>query len=189
MSLSFLDVAYEILKIENKPLSSKDIVIRARKAGILKTKGKTPGVSLNVCLHNDIYNKGANSRFLKIGKGEFGLIGWAERYDIYKTAIRSGKVSRRSSKKQTSGFTEILDDRLLSMFKNEMREIRFFIRGKSNPTPSADKLCFWVWFCYLFGLYREGALIFRKIDRSAVTKDLFGTVEKIGLACEARLGR
>ena len=144
---------------------------------------------MNVCLHTDIYKKGANSRFLKIGKAEFGLIGWAERYSIDKTAIRPKKVNRRSSRKQTLGFTEIPDHKLLSMFKNEMREIRIFIRGRSNPLPSADKLCFWVWFCYLFGLYREGALIFRKIDRSAATKDLFGAVEKIGLACEARLER
>lgn len=189
MSLSFLDAAYEILKIENRPLSSKDIALKAIKAGILKTKGETPGVSMNVCLHTDIYNKGANSRFLKIGKGEFGLIGWAERYGIDKTAIRSGKVSGHSSRKQTAGFTEIPDHKLLSTFKNEMREIRIFIRGKSNPAPSTDKLCFWIWFCYQFDLYREGALVFRKIDRSAATKDLFGTVEKIGLACEARLGR
>ncbi|GFP28139.1 hypothetical protein HKBW3S42_00420 [Candidatus Hakubella thermalkaliphila] len=63
MSLSFLDAAYEILKIENRPLSSKDIALKAIKVGILKTKGKTPGVSINVCLHTDIYNKGVRNNY------------------------------------------------------------------------------------------------------------------------------
>lgn len=55
-----------------------------------------------------------------------------------------------------------------------------------NTNVSSEKLCFWVWFCYTFELYREGALIFRKIEKGNVKQDFYSIIKKIGEACEVK---
>jgi len=74
------------------------------------------------------------------------------------------------------------------LVKNEVRDIRSFLKGSLNPYPNNEKLGFWVWFCYTLRLYREGGLIYRKIDRDAVASDFYNIVRKIGLACEQKAG-
>lgn len=75
---------------------------------------------------------------------------------------------------------------LLSSVKEKILEIKAFLDGSSIKSPSNDKLCFWLWFCYEFGLYQEGALLFRKIDEDSVSQDLYRMIREIGSACERR---
>lgn len=185
--LNYLDAAFEVLKRENRPMHFDEIVQKAKEMGILKDykSGDIP-FAMDCSIRTDIKKKGNLSRFIKISPGQFGLIGWAERYGIDATKIRPKISEKRRAKKPMSGFTEISDHKVLKMFHDELRDIRTFIKGFGSLHPSYEKLCFWVWFCYHFEFYREGALIFRRIDQNEDKKDLYDLVKKIGLACEGK---
>ncbi len=81
---------------------------------------------------------------------------------------------------------EVDDAYLLKKVKSFVKEIRAFLRGASKVGLGDERLCFWVWFCYEFELYREGALVFRRIDRDSVSPESYNLIKKIGLACEQR---
>lgn len=183
---AFLDAAYEILKIEDRPLRAEEITQKALYSGILKTKGKTPEYTMSASLYCDVRDNGPRSRFIKVGPNLFGLIGWAKRYGIDVSQIRPRRVGKVTRLPKTKGFSEIADHWLLSLVKNEVRDIRSFLKGSLNPYPNNEKLGFWVWFSYILGLYREGGLIYRKIDKDAVSSDFYNIIRKIGLACEQK---
>ena len=71
--LSFKEVAAQILKSANEPLSAKEIVELAIQEGILSTEGQTPEATMAAQLYVDI-NKNKKSKFKKVGKGKFILI-------------------------------------------------------------------------------------------------------------------
>jgi uncharacterized protein len=67
---SFLDLAYEVLKTSDKPLTYQEIWDQAVSAGIsaeLKSTGKTPWQSLGSRLYVDVRDN-KKSRFLKVGR-------------------------------------------------------------------------------------------------------------------------
>lgn len=183
----YLDAAFEVLKKENRPMHPHEIAEKAKTFGLLKGKNsRNIGHTMWGCIWTDINKRGTLSRFIKIGRSQFGLIGWAERYCIDVTKIKPTVSDRGRIKKFSSGFTETQDHKVLKKIHDELREIRSFIKGVGSLSPSFEKLCFWVWFCYHFEFYREGALIFRRIDQNETKKDLYEIVNKIGLACEGR---
>lgn len=76
---SKVEAAYRILKAAKKPLSTKDIIERALKQGIISTKGKTPADTLRA----DIYQENKrrekrkiDKRFNELGGGIIGLLEW-----------------------------------------------------------------------------------------------------------------
>jgi len=74
--LSFLEAAYEILKRENKPLSPEEITKIALKDKLIETSGVTPERTMGAQIYVEIKRKGEKSRFIKEGKGLFGLREW-----------------------------------------------------------------------------------------------------------------
>lgn len=103
---------------------------------------------------------------------------------IYDTPKKRERKSILSKEKLSIDESDV---NLLSSVKEKMFEIREFTNGSSVKCPSNDKLSFWLWFCYEFGLYQEGAILFRKIDKDSVSPDLYKMVRDIGMACERRL--
>ena len=82
----------------------------------------------------------------------------------------------RRSKKYPKNFLELIE--------KEKKEIDNFIENKIEVPSSSEKLCFWVWFCYNFELYSEGAILFRRINEESIPSELYKIIEKLGLACE-----
>lgn len=76
VKLSFLEAAYKILKRENRPLSADEIASMAISGGLISTKGKTPSATVGARIYMDIKRGGECSRFLKAGRGKFGLREW-----------------------------------------------------------------------------------------------------------------
>jgi hypothetical protein len=99
---------------------------------------------------------------------------------VYDVPTKRGMLSKDKL------IVEESDVNLLSSVKKKIFEIREFTSSSSVKCPSNDKRCFWLWFCYEFGLYQEGAILFRKIDEDSVSKELYRIVREIGLACERR---
>ncbi|PRP80113.1 putative Polycomb group protein ASXL3 [Planoprotostelium fungivorum] len=74
--LGFKDSAFEVLKREGKPMSSKEIVDIAIKEGLLITNGKTPSHTLTAILYGEIKKGLDTCPFVKLGNQRFALKEW-----------------------------------------------------------------------------------------------------------------
>jgi restriction system protein len=80
-TLSFTDAAEEVLKrfSGNKPMHYREITQKAMALGLIKTSGLTPEATLSSQILTEIErqtNRGDTPRFVKHGKGFFGLTKW-----------------------------------------------------------------------------------------------------------------
>lgn len=181
--IPFKSAAYVILRLENRPMTSREITEIALQMGILETKGKTPHSTMSARLYCDIIDKKEKSRFMKFGPDLFGLREWEGREDI------KSLIGKRKGPKEIKPKDVNVDDfSMLQKFKKELENIKTFIEN-NNPSIETNRLCFWVWFCYTFGFYREGALIFRRIEKEKVQQDFYSIVRIIGEACELNIGQ
>ncbi len=71
-----LDAAEEVLRVEGKPLRSKELTHLMLERGHWKTAGLTPDQTVNARIAVDIMKRGAKSRFQRISKGLFALRSW-----------------------------------------------------------------------------------------------------------------
>jgi len=76
--MSFLKAAYQILKEEDRPLTSAEITEKAIARNLIRTKGRTPSATMEARLYMDIIKRGENSLFTKVERGKFGLREWAQ---------------------------------------------------------------------------------------------------------------
>ncbi|MFC1993105.1 winged helix-turn-helix domain-containing protein [Chloroflexota bacterium] len=81
-SLSFIEAAHEILKQAGKPLKADEITSIALQNKLLSTSGKTPTATMSAQLYVDMVRKGRDSRFVKEGKGKFGLTEWSSSHTV-----------------------------------------------------------------------------------------------------------
>lgn len=71
--MTFIKAAYQILKKEDKPLSSKQITEMAIAKGLITTSGKTPWLSMSARIWEDMRKNGDKSRFRKLESGKYYL--------------------------------------------------------------------------------------------------------------------
>ena len=181
---SWCDAAYQILKAENTPLGPTALTEKILSAQLIQSKSRNPVNTVYGCIFQDMKNKGSRSRFMKFGR-KIGLVEWADRYldDYVQSELQVATQTRFWIRYK---FKEIPNKELLSSIRGEIREIRTFLKGDPTIEPSQEKLCFWVWFCYQFGLYWEGALVFRRINTLKVSPPLYQIIKKMGIICENR---
>jgi predicted NUDIX family phosphoesterase len=72
----FLDVAYKVLKAEQRPLTAKEITDIGQSRGLLPSSGKTPFQTMKSKLSTDILERRDNSQFMRTEKGRFALREW-----------------------------------------------------------------------------------------------------------------
>ena len=80
-SLSFTDAAEWVLNqsTDQQPLHYSEITKRARKRGLISTKGRTPAATMNSGIVTEIRRnkaRGDSPRFVRHGPGLFGLAAW-----------------------------------------------------------------------------------------------------------------
>lgn len=186
------NAAIEILKRNDKPMHPGEIAEEAERKGLLRgIKPSSNGLKHDMwwVLWHDMKIHGCKS-FLKVGKGLFGLSEWNDRFGIDLKEIRKERsmTAREGNKRSRRGpVNDISDGKLLDILKDEIRAIRSFIKGSGSSDPSPDKAYFWIWFCYNFELYQEGALLFRKIDCDKIPQEFRNTIRKLGLICEEKM--
>lgn len=111
-TMSFTDAAEEVLKrfSGRKPMHYRDITAKALEIGLVQTRGKTPEASLNAQVGNEIgraAQRGETPRFIKHGKGYYGLSRWL------------GKGLAREIKRHNQDVRRKLHQRLLKMDPSE----------------------------------------------------------------------
>ena len=67
--MNILKAAFTVLQQSGTPLSVEEITQRVLGAGLWSTTGKTPSATIGASLYMDIKKNGAQSRFVKAGKG------------------------------------------------------------------------------------------------------------------------
>jgi len=181
---SWCDAAYRILKDANKPLGPTELTARILSARLVKSRSRNPVNTVYTCVFQDMKAKGTRSRFMKYGK-KIGLAEWADKYldESFQTELQADTQARYWKR---FGFKEIPEKELLTSIRSEVQEIRSFINRETTSEPSPEKLCFWVWFCYQFGLFWEGAIVFRRINILNVPPPLYQIIKKMGIICENR---
>ncbi|MFO8012585.1 MAG: winged helix-turn-helix domain-containing protein [Phycisphaerae bacterium] len=70
---SLLDLAAEVLAKAKEPMDCKTIVEKVLATGRWQTKGATPEATLYSAIIREISKKGDESRFEKVGRGQFAL--------------------------------------------------------------------------------------------------------------------
>ena len=70
---AYLDAAVSVLGNAKKPLSYREITLRAISHGMIASKGKTPANSMNALITADIKNNGTESKFVRTKPGTYGL--------------------------------------------------------------------------------------------------------------------
>jgi len=181
---SWCDAAYQTLRTINKPLGPTELAERIVRSGLVKSRSRTPVNTVYSCISQDMKTKGARSRFMKFGK-KLGLAEWADKYldDTIQSELHTDTQARYWGQFKSR---EIPEKELVASVRNEIQEIGSFTRGETESEPSQEKLCFWVWFCYQFGLFWEGSIVFRRINTLNVAPPLYQIIKKMGIICENR---
>ena len=68
----------------------------------------------------------------------------------------------------------------------EVKQIRAFLHGHSYDQPPAERLCEWVFFCYQFELYAEGAGLFSHISFESVNPWLYDRAKRLARVCSLK---
>lgn len=79
----FLRAAHEVLERERRAMTANEIVVEAKRAGLLSTKGRTPWKTMNARLSTDILECRDRSKFMRTDAGLFALRAWADRLHEY----------------------------------------------------------------------------------------------------------
>jgi len=181
---SWCDAAYQNLKIINRPLGPTELAERIVRSGLVKSRSRNPVNTVYSCISQDMKTRGTRSRFMKFGK-KLGLAEWADKYldDTIQSELHADTEARYWGQFKSR---EIPEKELVASVRNEIKEIGLFIRGETESEPSQEKLCFWVWFCYQFGLFWQGSIVFRRINTLNVAPPLYQIIKKMGIICENR---
>ena len=107
---------------------------------------------------------------------------------IHKSAIKSVASSRLMKVKSSPFDTKIDTDNhnRIIILDREIENIRKYLNGKLASSPSAEKLCDWIYFCYTFVMYSEGRDIFATIDSNDVHLWYYERTKKLARMCEIR---
>jgi predicted NUDIX family phosphoesterase len=103
MANFYLDLATKILEISKQPLSAREMISRARTAGLIPekySKAKTPHKTIQARLAESIRRNGSKSPFYRFARGKFALrsnlldLDYHQRYaKEYKAPIRRKEIS------------------------------------------------------------------------------------------------
>lgn len=75
---------------------------------------------------------------------------------------------------------------MYAILDQEVTNIRLYLEGRSTLPISDEKLCDWVNFCYIFGLYEESSMLFSLISPNEVNNWYYERTKKIAKICEMR---
>ena len=104
--MSALDAAVKVLEVAGKPLHYREITRRMLQSGLWATEGKTPEATVNAQLAVDIKKSGKASRFMRFGRGIFGLNAQRADTGTSTSSCRSEEPTLYIAKAGTCSFTD-----------------------------------------------------------------------------------
>jgi restriction system protein len=113
-----LDAAEEVLRVEGRPLRSKELTQLMLERGLWKTSGRTPEQTVNARIAVDIMKRGANSRFQRVSTGLFALRRWRMTEHHLKKGAHKADGRDRSPTMQTIKSTMSFTDAAEQVLKH-----------------------------------------------------------------------
>lgn len=80
----------------------------------------------------------------------------------------------------------ISDNTIHAALDQEVATIRAYLEGRSALHVSDERLCDWINFCYLLGMYTEGKDLFALVNGAEVNPWYFNRTKKIARVCEQK---
>jgi len=177
----FLDAAYKILMETNQPLSAEEITRIAFERKLISTTGITPAATMASLIYVDINRKRHDSRFIKSSPGQFGL------NPDYKNRTTGGEKNKKNPQQENLNWKSRDNKVIHEVLELEIASLRRFLSGANMPTPSSEKICDWINFCYLLRLYREGIELFSYVDPIDVNDWYYERTKKIAKLCNIHI--
>lgn len=75
--MNTVDAAYKVLQEAGKPLHYKDIARRVIQSKLWQTSGKTPEITINRDINQEIMHRGKLARFVRLGDGVYAAVSQA----------------------------------------------------------------------------------------------------------------
>jgi len=104
---------------------------------------------------------------------------------VQKALAAAPLPSRASSRRRVKSADD--PERRYALLNAEVHAIRDFLQGNSGSRPSDERLCYWVFLCLTFELYREGWQLFTLVDPSQVPNTLYERTRRFAQACQVRV--
>jgi len=105
---SFLDLAYDVLKVATQPLTYQEVWQAGKEAGYtdkIKTSGKTPWQSLGAQLYVEVRDN-EESRFMKVGKRPARFFLKDRAAELASDAVAKIEKEESKKKEKTTGYHE-----------------------------------------------------------------------------------
>jgi len=103
----------------------------------------------------------------------------------------NGKSAQRKVVRQGRSFVGIGEPYQVNpkykLLDNELEMIKGFLSGNNSFQPSAEKLCDWVQFCYLFEMDIEATELFTFIEANDVNDWYYERTKKIAKVCSRKV--
>lgn len=101
---------------------------------------------------------------------------WGEVYDQLLAAERAKAI------------TPVNDRYLLDRVQPVVQRIQDFLQGHGNDSPKSEVICDWIYLCYTLELHREGAALWRYVNKDEVDALKYERTAKFSAACRTRAG-
>jgi len=80
------------------------------------------------------------------------------------------------------------DEEKYQILISQVSIIHEYLLGRSGLLPTAEKLCDWISFCYIFGMYDEAVNLFSYVNQEEVNDWYYDRIKKVVKACEQKKG-
>ena len=101
---------------------------------------------------------------------------WGDIYDQLLAAERARAV------------TPLNDRYLLERIRPLFQRIQDFLQGRGNESPKSEVICDWIFICYTLEMFREGAALWRCVNKDEVNAWQYERTAKFSTACRTRVG-
>lgn len=101
---------------------------------------------------------------------------WGDIYDQLLAAERAKAI------------TPVNDRYLLDRVRPVVQRIQDFLQGHGAESPKSEVVCDWIFTCYNLELYREGATLWRYVNKDEVNAWQYERTAKLSAVCRTKVG-
>lgn len=101
--------------------------------------------------------------------------------------IWGGIYEQVMAEERRKAITPASDRFLAEKARPVVKRVQDFLQGRSNESPKSELVCDWIFVCYNLELFREGASLWRYVNKDDVNPWHYERTAKISAACRARV--
>ena len=95
---------------------------------------------------------------------------------------------RLTAEERAKWISAVTDKQLAERTRAIVQRIHSFLQGSSTEIPKSELICDWIFICYTLELFREGAALWRYVNKDEIDALKYERTAKLSTACRARVG-